>query len=153
MQSSFNTGSYTFGNGSFTVEAWIYPQAAGAAAVRTIAAKYHTNPSGEIGGFHLYLNAAGQLEFKVGDAPVAPMTPPGRQGIIRTAAAITFNAWTHVAAVRAGNNPTGWTLYVNGIAVPTVIVNGAIMPTGIIEQGSPDQLYVGGGAAAGAPNS
>jgi hypothetical protein len=112
QNAAINFGSpaqYTIGTSNFTIEAWINPFATAPGTVLTIASKYHTNPSGEIGGFHLYLNAAGQLEFKVGDAPIAPMMPPGREGIIRTVGAIAIGAWTHVAAVRVCNNPAGWT--------------------------------------------
>ena len=146
------TSSYTIGTSNFTVEGWVWRDSIAGASEPTIISKEHQNPmSGEIGGFRLYLNTSGNVKFTVGDAQSIP-NPPGHQATITTTSTIPFRKWKHIVAIRNGNNPNNWSIYVDN-TVATVTVTGPTLPSGNIEQGSNDAISIGAGIISGNNNA
>jgi hypothetical protein len=92
---------YNLSSGSWTVEAWIYKTASGAASILTL-----VNAAGNNSGLSFYVNASNQLAQ---DNGVTGTTAAGT---------IPLNTWTHVAAVCNGTNTT---LYINGASVGSAI--------------------------------
>lgn len=92
------TGGITLGTGDFTVELWIYSSATTNAYRRWISSSIGGFASGT---FCLRENANGTIETSK----------------FATTAALTRNAWNHVAAVRASGTLT---VYLNGVAVGSV---------------------------------
>ena len=144
--------SYVIGTSNFTVESWVWRDSIAGASEPTIISKEHQNPmSGEIGGFRLYLNSSGNVKFTIGDAQSIP-NPPGHQATITTTSTIPFRTWKHIVAIRNGNNPNNWSIYINNSAA-TVTVTGPTLPSGNIEQGSNDAISIGAGIISGNNNA
>jgi hypothetical protein len=85
------------GTSNFTVEAWIYRAASGAA--HTIFAKGASTPT----GFALLVTSTNVLRFT------------DTSSNIDSTGTISANTWTHVAAVREGTGSNQFKLYINGV--------------------------------------
>lgn len=101
-----STGNFLFGNGNFTVEAWIYP-------LNVSAVQYIASVWGVVGqadntysSWLLRINASGNLETVLNNGS-ANTTLTG-------STVLTLRQWQHVALVRYNN---AITLFVNGVNV------------------------------------
>lgn len=98
---------YELGDGDFTIEAWV--KSTYSAAQRSILSNQnHLND--QFSGVNLTL-VNGYVQLVVGDA-----SGNGWDGLgtIRTEVQIPQNVWTHVVAVRTGNDALAWKIYFNG---------------------------------------
>ena len=91
-----DTTNLRFGSGNFTIEAWVYRNAAG--AIQTIASKGASTPTGWV------------FQISAGDKLVFIDTSTSITG----ATSLAANTWYYVAVVRAGTGAGQTTLYVNG---------------------------------------
>ena len=85
------------GTSNFTIEAWIYRAASGAA--HTIFAKGASTPT----GFAFLVTSTNVLRFT------------NTSSNIDSTGTISANTWTHVAAVREGTGSNQFKLYINGV--------------------------------------
>jgi hypothetical protein len=85
------------GTSNFTIEAWIYRAASGAA--HTIFAKGASTPT----GFSFGITSSNTLRFT------------DTSSNIDSTGTISDNTWTHVAAVREGTGSNQFKLYINGV--------------------------------------
>ena len=85
------------GTSNFTIEAWIYRAASGAA--HTIFAKGASTPT----GFAFLVTSTNVLRFT------------NTSSNIDSTSTISANTWTHVAAVREGTGSNQFKLYINGV--------------------------------------
>jgi hypothetical protein len=97
-----SNSSATFGTGTYTVEAWIYPTAYNASN------SFFLGSNGS-GTFQAGLTSAGYLFGSC--AAVGNFTA--------STSIIPLNTWTHVALVRNSTSSNGGTYYVNGVAAGT----------------------------------
>jgi hypothetical protein len=91
-----DTANLRFGSGNFTIEAWVYRNAAG--AIQTIASKGASTPTGWV----FQISAADKLVFIDTSTSITGAT------------SLAANTWYYVAVVRAGTGAGQTTLYVNG---------------------------------------
>ena len=97
-------------NGPFSMEAWVRP-----AQVDSLAMIL-----GKGNSYHVAVSAGGKLEFSVTDPYYGPTVLETQNPVL------TANQWSHVAATFDLNAPR-MTLYVNGQAVPVVVVASAYL--------------------------
>jgi len=117
------------GSGNFTVEAWIYPTAAGSNA--GVILKRVSNIS-----FSPFL-----INFNASTVAFGVSTSGSSWAVLGSSSAVALNTWHHVALVRNGNNING---YVNGVSAVSGTVSGAVMTnTAGVVIGS-DQTAAGG---------
>jgi hypothetical protein len=104
---------YNVGNGSFTVEFWMYPTAIsyGSGSYGLVSANYITN-------FHVALINTGALYFWIGNSNI-------------TGGSLAANNWYHIACVR--NGTTAY-IFINGQQVVTGTLSGT---------GSNSPLFIG----------
>lgn len=88
------SSNYSFGSGTFTVEAWVYKISA---AIQGIASIQNAS-----NGWTLRVNANNTVQIFY----------PASSSVTSTGT-VTLNAWTHIAAVRVANTVT---VYINGVA-------------------------------------
>jgi hypothetical protein len=88
------------GTSAFTIQAWIYRNAAG--ATHSIIAK-----GGASTGFVFQVTSTNVLRFTHGSTS------------IDTTETIPASCWTHVAAIRTGTGSNGFQLYINGVTRAT----------------------------------
>jgi hypothetical protein len=98
-----DTANLRFGSGNFTIEAWVYRNAAG--AIQTIASKGASTPTGWV----FQISAADKLVFTDTSTSITGAT------------SLAANTWYYVAVVRAGTGASQTTLYVNGASDATGI--------------------------------
>jgi Concanavalin A-like lectin/glucanases superfamily len=110
-----------FGNNAFTIQAWVYRNASGAA--HSIIAK-----GGASTGYVLQVTSTNVLRFTHGTTNVDTTTT------------IPAFAWTHVAAVRTNTSTNGFQLYINGVSSATATVATDFNQT--------DTLYIGSDRSA-----
>jgi hypothetical protein len=110
-----------FGTSAFTIQAWIYRNASGAA--HSIIAK-----GGASTGYVLQVTSTNVLRFTHGTTNVDTTTT------------IPASAWTHVAAVRTNTSTNGFQLYINGVSSATATVSTDFNQT--------DTLYIGSDRSA-----
>lgn len=110
-----------FGTSAFTIQAWVYRNAAG--ATHSIIAK-----GGASTGFVLQVTSTNVLRFTHGSTNVDTTTT------------IPASSWTHVAAVRTGTGANGFQLYINGVSSATATVSTDFNQT--------ETLYVGADRSA-----
>jgi hypothetical protein len=100
-----NNSRYYLSSGDFTVEAWVYRQAAG----RRVIVSQTQNSSAPYNGWLFYINSSNQLTFE------------GTNGSSISAASMpTSSQWVHVAAVRSGSTTT---IYMDGVQVASGTVS------------------------------
>lgn len=109
------------GTSAFTIQAWIYRNAAG--ATHSIVAK-----GGASTGFVFQVTSTNVLRFTHGSTNVDTTTT------------IPASSWTHVAAVRTGTGTNGFQLYINGVSAATATVSTDFNQT--------ETLYVGADRSA-----
>jgi hypothetical protein len=110
-----------FGTNAFTIQAWVYRNASGAA--HSIIAK-----GGASTGYVLQVTSTNVLRFTHGTTNVDTTTT------------IPASAWTHVAAVRTNTSTNGFQLYINGVSSATATVATDFNQT--------DTLYIGSDRSA-----
>ena len=110
-----------FGTNAFTIQAWVYRNASGAA--HSIIAK-----GGASTGYVLQVTSTNVLRFTHGTTNVDTTTT------------IPAFAWTHVAAVRTNTSTNGFQLYINGVSSATATVSTDFNQT--------DTLYIGSDRSA-----
>ena len=110
-----------FGTNAFTIQAWVYRNASGAA--HSIIAK-----GGASTGYVLQVTSTNVLRFTHGTTNVDTTTT------------IPASSWTHVAAVRTNTSTNGFQLYINGVSSATATVSTDFNQT--------DALYIGGDRSA-----
>ena len=110
-----------FGTNAFTIQAWVYRNASGAA--HSIIAK-----GGASTGYVLQVTSTNVLRFTHGTTNVDTTTT------------IPASAWTHVAAVRTNTSTNGFQLYINGVSSATATVSTDFNQT--------DTLYIGSDRSA-----
>lgn len=88
------SSNYSFGSGTFTVEAWVYKISA---AIQGVAAIQNAS-----NGWTLRINANNTVQIFY----------PASSSVTSTGT-VPLNAWTHIAAVRVANTVT---IYINGVA-------------------------------------
>ena len=99
------SSNYLFGTNNFTIELWAYPL--------TNSASRGLMASHQLGGeFQWFLYANGSINFDLNTDNGATSTYSSLSGF-STTSKVSTNQWTHLAAVRNGNN---FNVYVNGIA-------------------------------------
>lgn len=111
-----DSANLRFGTSAFTVQAWIYRSASGAA--HSIIAK-----GGASTGWVLQVTSGNVLRFTHGTTNVDTTTT------------IPALGWTHVAAVRTSTGTNGFQLYINGVSAATATVSTDFNQT--------DTLYIG----------
>ena len=121
--SAADNANLRFGTSAFTIQAWVYRNAAGTA--HSIVSK-----GGASTGFTLGITSTNVLRFT--DTTTN----------IDTTTTIPAGTWTHVAAVRTNTSTNGFQLYINGVSSKTATVSTDFNQT--------DTLYVG--ADRGAAN-
>jgi hypothetical protein len=100
--------SLAFGNGAFTMEAWVYPTTlAGANSI------YECRASGSSSSGFSFLVSSGNLVVYTAGAYLAA-----------SSTAISANTWTHIALVRSGIGSNQTTYYINGTASGTITMSG-----------------------------
>ena len=100
--------SLAFGNGAFTMEAWVYPTTlAGAKSI------YECRASGSSSSGFSFLVSSGNLVVYTAGAYLAA-----------SSTAISANTWTHIALVRSGIGSNQTTYYINGTASGTITMSG-----------------------------
>jgi hypothetical protein len=109
------------GTNAFTIQAWVYRSAAGAA--HSIIAK-----GGASTGFVFQITSGNVLRFTHGTTNVDTTTT------------IPASSWTHVAAVRTNTSTNGFQLYINGVSSATATVSTDLNQT--------DTLYIGADRSA-----
>jgi hypothetical protein len=109
------------GTNAFTIQAWVYRNASGAA--HSIIAK-----GGASTGYVLQVTSTNVLRFTHGTTNVDTTTT------------IPASAWTHVAAVRTNTSTNGFQLYINGVSSATATVATDFNQT--------DTLYIGSDRSA-----
>jgi len=96
-----DTAGLRFGSGNFTIEAWVYRNAAG--AVQTIASKGAATPTGWV----FQISAADKLVFTDTSTSITGAT------------SLAANTWYYVAVVRAGTGASQTTVYLNATSDAT----------------------------------
>jgi len=104
--------AFDMGSGNFTVEAWIYPTAAGSNAGIILKRSSNANFS----PFLISINTS-TIVFGIS-------TSGSAWAVLGSSSAVSLNAWHHVALVRNGTAITG---YVDGVSAVTGTVSGAVM--------------------------
>jgi hypothetical protein len=100
-----NTGTnsaFAFGNGDFTIEAWIYPTARNTAYGSLIIGGITYTTVLVSADWFLIVNVAGYLYFQIGTSSSSGVTSSSK---------VSLNVWTHVAVVRLNGSTT---FYLNG---------------------------------------
>ena len=110
-----------FGTSAFTIQSWVYRNAAGVA--HSIVSK-----GGASTGFTFGITSTNVLRFT------------NTTTNIDTTTTIPANAWTHVAAVRTNTSASGFQLYINGVSSATATVSTDFNQT--------ETLYVGADRSA-----
>ena len=110
-----------FGTSAFTIQSWVYRNAAGTA--HSIVSK-----GGASTGFTFGITSTNVLRFT------------NTTTNIDTTTTIPANAWTHVAAVRTNTSASGFQLYINGVSSATATVSTDFNQT--------ETLYVGADRSA-----
>jgi len=138
LQSNSSTGNFLFGNGNFTVEAWIYP-------LNITAYQYLASVWGVIGGpgdnaqscWQIRINTSGNLE--------AILNNGSANTTLTGSTVLTLRQWQHVALVRYNNVIT---LFVNGVNVGSTAYTSTLnnVPTTqfVIGQQLPSSYYFNG---------
>ena len=123
-----NSADFNFGNGDFTVEAWIYHT--GTTGYQTIATKTGASSNSTYWQFR-YFGASGNFDFWVTGDTNGVTFAPGSQ--------LTVNTWNHLAISRDGNN---WYGFVNGVKIGATQVNSFTITDvdGLLEIGGPGWL-------------
>ena len=123
-----NSDEFNFGNGDFTIDAWIYHT--GTTGYQTIASCTGASSNSTYWQFR-YFGSSGNFDFWVTGDTDGVTFAPGSQ--------LTVNTWNHLAICRDGNN---WYGFVNGAKIGATQVNSFTITDvdGPLEIGGPGWL-------------
>jgi hypothetical protein len=138
LQTASSTGNFLFGNGNFTVEAWIYPQ-------NITAYQYIASVWGVVGGPGDNAQSCWQIRINTSGNFEAVLNNGATTTAITGSTVLTLRQWQHVALVRSGNTVS---LFVNGVNVNTTTYTSTLnnVPTTqfVIGQQLPSSYYFNG---------
>jgi len=102
--------AFSYTTGDFTWECWIYPLAYGASG--SVFFDFFSQPSGSyiVGQCQIFITSAGLVQFFYCNTSTTSLS-------ITSTAAVTLNAWSHIAVVRSGSGTGNLKLFVNGALV------------------------------------